>query len=145
MASAGDANGDGFADVLIGAGAMQVVFGGPRDCADAAAPLSTRSGYRILGVDANAAQNTGGLGRATAAAGDVNGDGLDDVVIGADLADRSSTDEGIAYVVFGKTDTRDVSLAALGSDGLVITAPANGTRTGQHVARANAVARADRA
>jgi hypothetical protein len=139
VSSAGDANGDGFADVLIGAGAMQVVFGGARDCADVAAPLSTRRGYRILGVDTSAAPNTNGLCRATAAAGDVNGDGLDDIIIGADLADRASSDDGIAYVIFGKTDTRDVSLGALGDDGIVITAPSSGSRTGQHVASAGDV------
>jgi hypothetical protein len=44
-------------------------------------------------------------GAAVAGAGDVNGDGLADVIIGAPLADPNGKEAGRAYVVFGKKST----------------------------------------
>ena len=41
-------------------------------------------------------------GRSVASAGDVNGDGFDDVIVGAPYADPNGTNSGASYVVFGK-------------------------------------------
>jgi VCBS repeat-containing protein len=100
---AGDLNGDGFADLIIGAydantfaGETYVVFGKASGFA-AGINLSTlngTNGYRLDGIDA-----AGRSGRSVASAGDVNGDGLGDFVIGAPRAD---SDAGESYVVFGK-------------------------------------------
>jgi hypothetical protein len=96
-------NGDGFADLIIGAydantfaGETYVVFGKASGFA-AGINLSTlngTNGYRLDGIDA-----AGRSGRSVASAGDVNGDGLGDFVIGAPRAD---SDAGESYVVFGK-------------------------------------------
>ena len=65
-------------------------------------------------------------GASVAAAGDVNGDGRDDVIVGAPLADpRGRHDAGSAYVVFGATRGR-VRLGALGAEGSASTAPWHG-------------------
>ncbi|MGH8550084.1 MAG: integrin alpha, partial [Methylococcales bacterium] len=87
VSTAGDVNGDGVDDVLIGAfgagfsGTSYVVFGGAGVGASGNLNLSTldgSNGFRLSGV---AARNYSG--RSVSAAGDVNGDGVDDVLIGA--------------------------------------------------------------
>ncbi|ETD86608.1 FG-GAP repeat protein [Rhodobacter capsulatus] len=111
VASAGDLNGDGHDDLMIGAigddrggaetGAVWVIFGsaggatGPIDL-DALTPAQ---GVVIRGPEAEAR-----FGASLAAAGDVNGDGIDDIVIGAPRSDAGATDGGAAWVVFGAPD-----------------------------------------
>ncbi|NBB15319.1 hypothetical protein GVN21_08115 [Caulobacter sp. SLTY] len=124
VASAGDVNGDGFDDLLIGApysdpngasnaGASFVVFGGGAGFASNLnlSALDGSNGFRINGVSAN--DNTGA---AVAAAGDVNGDGIDDLIVGAPLRDPNGSNSGASYVIFGR-------LLNLGT-------PANDTTTG---------------
>lgn len=119
VASAGDINGDGVNDMLVGApgvdrqiaygasdqGAVYVVFG-KNGAAGQFFPdsmeletLDPTDGFEIIGEGSRT-----GLGRAGAAAGDVNNDGFDDIVIGArNDGPRGSTDRpGIAYVIFGR-------------------------------------------
>ncbi|MCE3290239.1 MAG: hypothetical protein K0R83_2251, partial [Caulobacter sp.] len=51
-----------------------------------------------------------------ASAGDVNGDGVDDVIIGAFAADPNGALSGASYVVFGRADgvfAADLDLNAL--------------------------------
>ena len=95
LASAGDWNGDGFGDWIVGApgaaagtGRAYVYFGGP--AADATPD-------RVL-----AGEFPGdGFGVAVASAGDVNHDGYADVIVGADGRDAHGADAGAAYVYFG--------------------------------------------
>ncbi|RJF88872.1 hypothetical protein D3874_19385 [Oleomonas cavernae] len=117
VSTTGDINGDGFADIIVGAsggsdggnyaGEAYVVFGsnagfgsavGGRQVIDLTS-LSAAQGFIIQG-DATGDK----AGGSVAAAGDINGDGFDDMIIGADLGDDGGSAAGEAYVVFG-TDT----------------------------------------
>eukprot|EP01030_Chromulinospumella_sphaerica_P034458 gene34458-biopygen15924 len=108
-ASAGDVNGDGIGDLMIStwwadpngskSGASYVVFG--RDTAvvgNFAANLNLNAldgsnGFKLSGVTTNEYS-----GYSSASAGDINGDGIDDLIIGAMGAGAN----GASYVVFGK-------------------------------------------
>ena len=87
-------NGDGYADVIVGAptpGAAYVFHGGPTGIADATGPTATT-------------QITGGsdsFGTSVAGAGDVNGDGFADVIVGAPNFSATQNAEGGAFVYFG--------------------------------------------
>ena len=117
VSSAGDVNGDGLADLLIGAagapngersGASYVVFGrdtaqtGPFPASLELSSLNRMNGFRLNGV---APGDYSGF--AVSGAGDVNGDGIGDLLIGAFRANPSSGGSaGASYVVFGR-DTQD--------------------------------------
>jgi hypothetical protein len=48
---------------------------------------------------------------------DVNGDGLDDLIVGADSTDQSGkTNTGKSYVIFGKTNTNAIDISKLGDE-----------------------------
>jgi hypothetical protein len=101
VAGAGDVNGDGYFDVVVGAdlwesgqtdeGGVFVFHGGPTGVAAAAATTLQRNVASWL------------FGHSVAEGGDVNGDGYADIVVGAPLADNPSgtADEGIAFVFRG--------------------------------------------
>ncbi|MGQ0485482.1 MAG: hypothetical protein ACT4SY_09050 [Hyphomicrobiales bacterium] len=107
VASAGDVNGDGFADVIIGApvaphsnsGSSYVVFGKVSGFTSVIelSSLNGTNGYRVDGVHAYDRS-----GFSVASAGDVNGDGFADLIVGAQTADPHGTYSGSSYVVFGK-------------------------------------------
>ncbi len=59
--------------------------------------LNGTTGFRLDGVKANDCS-----GHSVAGAGDVNGDGFADVIVGACGADPNGSDSGSSYVVFGK-------------------------------------------
>ena len=102
-----DVNGDKFSDVIVGArkhelttailarGAVYVVFGKPGGIGPnlRVADLNGNNGFMIRGADTHS-----NAGTSVSCAGDVNGDGLGDLLIGA----TSGMDSGAAYVVFGK-------------------------------------------
>ena len=127
--SAGDVNGDGFADLLIGArygrenlfdaGQAFVVFGKASGF-NKTLKLSKLDGDDGFAIDGVASSDLAGT--AVAAAGDVNGDGFDDVLVGAPNAEPSGQGyAGETYVVFGKASGFDkrIKLADLdGSDGV---------------------------
>ncbi len=95
VATAGDVNGDGFADVI--AGARQYNSAGR-----ALVYLGSTSGLSASPAwTADSDQGDALLGWAVAAAGDVNGDGYGDIIVGAPYYDNGETDEGRAYVYLG--------------------------------------------
>ena len=116
VANAGDVNGDGYDDIAISApsivnganGMAYVVFGKPGGVGtvDLSALVD---GFAILGDDA-----FDHIATDIKAAGDVNGDGFDDVILSTWYAD---TGAGEAYVIFGKAGATnsfaDVDLGAL--------------------------------
>ncbi|MFL5340321.1 MAG: FG-GAP-like repeat-containing protein [Gemmataceae bacterium] len=126
VGDAGDVNGDGFADVIVGApyarggganrGEAYVVFGG-KNLGGSTLQLNKLGdgGFKCQGFEDNAS-----AGYSVSGAGDVNGDGFADVIIGAPLTDAGGNKLGEAYVVFGGTNRRDTTVALddLGTGGL---------------------------
>ena len=122
---AGDINGDGVADLIIGAdgansetGASYVVFGKPGIGSTGSIPLSSlngSNGFVLPGVAGSFS------GVSVSGAGDINGDGVADLIIGAYEANSGA---GASYVVFGKPgigNTSSIALSSLnGSNGFVL-------------------------
>lgn len=149
VASAGDINGDGIGDLVIGAnqaspasrtGVSYVVFG-KQTAWSATLELSTLNGvngFAIKGV--NIGDNSGW---SVASAGDMNGDGISDIIIGAvGAAPGGRTNAGASYVVFGKQILWSASfeLSSLdGVNGFVINGVNSGDISGSSVASAGDV------
>jgi hypothetical protein len=95
VAGAGDVNDDGYGDVLVGAlgygggGAAFLYLGGP-------APPTTAA------WSAASSQSDAEFAVSVAGAGDVNGDGHADVIVGAPFESHGHTEEGRAYVFHGR-------------------------------------------
>jgi hypothetical protein len=123
LAGAGDVDGDGLADLLIGApgvpdnasGRAFLVFGS--NAIGAMLPLSSllpenggdgRAGVVIAGEDA-AVLGPGNAGTSVAVAGDIDADGFADLLVGApdETADGHAGEGGAAYLVFGRSRDLD--------------------------------------
>ncbi len=110
VSSAGDINGDGIDDVIIGAndadpngtdraGSTYVVFGTTTTLPN---PFNLSNINGSNGFTINGVADVDLSGFSVDGAGDINGDGFDDLIIGALYADVNGvTDAGSAYVVFG--------------------------------------------
>jgi hypothetical protein len=143
VAGAGDVNGDGRGDVIVASnvaypngensGAAWVVFG-KADLAVVHLATLGSSGFQINGAHA---QDKAGF--AVSGAGDVNGDGLADVVLGAIGASVRGPAAGAAYVVFGKQSSAPVELGALGGQGFEIDGEAADDAAGYSVGGAGDV------
>ncbi|MFZ5863589.1 MAG: hypothetical protein ACOYXR_12195 [Nitrospirota bacterium] len=118
----GDVNGDGFPDLAVGAyqtlvvaecngieqelplvGRVYVYFGGPRDEMDTLADVVLTGETTEIPNDRSSACRSGDeFGLSVAGVGDINGDGYDDIAVGARGHDDGvDADAGRAYVFFG--------------------------------------------
>jgi len=99
VATAGDVNGDGYSDVIIGA---SMYDGGQSDEGRAFVYYGSATGLNSSADwTAESDQASAQLGVAVATAGDVNGDGYSDVIVGSHQYDNDEIDEGRAYVYYG--------------------------------------------
>ncbi len=99
VATAGDVNGDGYDDVLVGA---PFYDGVGADEGRAFLYFGTASGVSASAAWSMGAGEAGArFGRSVATAGDVNGDGYADVIIGAERCDGVATDSGAAWIFTG--------------------------------------------
>ncbi|PZD73400.1 Bifunctional hemolysin/adenylate cyclase [Acaryochloris thomasi RCC1774] len=148
VSSAGDVNGDGIDDLIIGAraanpdgntvaGESYVVFGNSNGFSSSLnlSDLDGNDGFTINGVDPFDQS-----GFSVSGAGDINGDGIDDVIIGAMYADPDDNDAaGESYVVFGSSSGFDstLNLSTLnGSNGFVIHGIDSMDQSGRSVSNA---------
>ncbi len=103
VSGAGDVNGDGYADLIVGSpyydlgemneGAAFVFLGGEDGV------IGTDPGTAHATIESN--QDGAGLGTSVNPAGDVNGDGFADIIIGTPSFDNGESDEGAAFVFHG--------------------------------------------
>ena len=115
VSNAGDVNGDGFDDVIVGAHNYDK---GQVDEGVAFVFHGSKSGVGLKWnsvLESN--QASGNMGYSVSGAGDFNGDGFDDVIVGAYKFDKGQTDEGAAYIFHGsKVGMRLVPSSTLESD-----------------------------
>jgi len=137
---AGDVNGDGIKDIIIGAlwadpngnksGKAYIVFGRNTSlyAEFSLSNLNGVNGFTLNGVAANDF-----AGRAVSTAGDFNGDGISDILIGADGVDTQGNRAGAAYLVYGSTTpfASIIELSSLnGTNGVVLRGPGVNDKAG---------------
>jgi len=142
--AAGDVNGDGVDDVLAGArfasmrgrtsaGAAYAIYGGP----ELAGTIDVAAGDQDLTIIGERAGAYWGIALAS---GDVNGDSIADIILGASSADGPDsrrTNAGAAAVLLGSRDLPAIIDLAADRADLVI----HGARAGNHLP--NRIAAAD--
>jgi hypothetical protein len=147
VSGAGDFNGDGYDDIILGSryadvdgyndvGMAYVVFGKATFLTSSIelGGLDGSTGIALKGTNAN-----DHFGLSVFGAGDVNGDGFDDVIVGAPYSDIGGGDSGAAYVILGKRTFTSSSLAMtslVGSNGFVMKGIDAGDSTGWSVSGA---------
>ena len=111
VASAGDVNGDGYDDVIVGAYNND---GAGSDAGEAYVYHGLPSGLSTAPAWSDQGEAAGDyFGGSVASAGDVNGDGTDDLIIGAE---GYNSHTGRVYIYFGSSDGNVYALDAATGD-----------------------------
>jgi len=129
VSGAGDVNGDGYDDVVVGAIGSDV---GGSNAGRAYVYYGGASMNNIVDVFLTGEATSDQFGESVSSAGDVNGDGYDDVIVGAKYNDAAGSNAGRAYVFYGG------SFVDSGAD-IVLTGVAAGEQFGISVSRAGDV------
>ncbi|MEM6297657.1 MAG: hypothetical protein AAF740_03105 [Bacteroidota bacterium] len=148
----GDVNGDGYDDIIVGSefvtvgingntGRAYVVFGTATSASSSSISVNSldgTNGFSVTGRDRSTQ-----TGSDVSSAGDINGDGYNDILIGASTATPNNKGQaGEAYIIFGKSTpfNAGINLASLqSSDGFTIQGRVAGERTGTSVSSAGDV------
>lgn len=135
-----DANGDGLADVLVSAqgrdanarnssGSVYVIFGKPNANTVATGALGAQ-GFEVQGFATDDQ-----LGRAVSMSGDMNGDGLAEVLVSSSFWENGNIGSaGAAWAVFGKANANAVDLLNLGGQGFRVQGNTANEEMGRSVA-----------
>jgi hypothetical protein len=114
VATAGDVNGDGYSDVIVGA---YFYDNGQTDEGRAFVYHGSAGGLSVTPNWTAESDQAGALfSYSVGTAGDVNGDGFSDVIIGAYLYDNGQTDEGRAFVYYGSPTGLKANATAANTD-----------------------------
>ncbi|CAM9630564.1 unnamed protein product [Pylaiella littoralis] len=120
LSSAGDVNGDGFGDILVGSpgaeGRTYLVFGGVDlpAAVNLLASDDTFGGSEGVVVFKGASSDEAGY--SCSGGFDINGDGFSDFIIGAPSGGTAGEFNGEAYVVFGQESLADFDTVVLDTD-----------------------------
>ena len=151
VSSAGDVNGDGYADLLIGApwasgpagfywGETYLVYGRSNGM-PATVTLTNTWLDGTNGVVFASAQSTNSCGHSVSSAGDVNGDGYADLLISAVNADN---DAGKTYLVYGRSNGFPATVTLTntwldGTNGITLAGAVDDIYSGESVSSAGDV------
>jgi hypothetical protein len=144
VSAAGDVNGDGVGDILVGAywassaaGKTYVVFGSNSLSWPASMNLSSLNGVNGFVLNGQYADDHSGY--SVSSAGDVNGDGVDDILVGAYYENALT---GKTYVVFGSKSSWPSSLSLSlvnGANGFALIGESDNDFSGHSVSAAGDV------
>lgn len=139
MSALRDINGDGYHDLVIAAakdgtgpqnarGAAYVLFGNNGDTPLSNAVFDGSKGFKIIG-----AQGSDMAGAAVANAGDLNDDGIPDLLVTAPQSDANGVNSGAVAIIYGKAAggfPATIDLGALGTAGLLLKGSVAGEQLG---------------
>jgi len=114
VSKAGDVNNDGIVDILVGAWAVDSAAGAAYVIYGALTPADLDLSLAVLDPGTTGFKVSGGtagdhLGSAVSTAGDMNGDGYSDILVGADWWNSS---QGAAYVIYGRETPENIDFSS---------------------------------